>query len=510
MRRFSRRALVALGLALSFVVAAAAPALASYTGYTTVPPDYVRLRTAADTWVPNYVGFSSGWDTSQGSTNAFAWMEFKFIWWTPAQGGSGVDNMNDVLHPQQAIEFHAEVDCAWADNLLMNEFAPGELDGYQAVGWHTNIPAAALPYEDTIFGETCEQDQHTGFAGNTLHSGRGKFGIGALNTSALVPGTMYYARFAISRDVSTPPPLIDSTAKITASANIGFDSQDDAFGGIYQLATDCNFSDSQIAHWNDQTQDALATRLRASWCSWADFGYYVGDTVTGNVSGPGPAGDNWNPNVFDQWWSSNAKSMEGGTGIMPTHWSDGSGLSAKTCNDTLQPAFDGSCYIHIPGVTSGYAQAKSDSTAFTSPWSNGYPSTSAPAGTRPSAEVAVRCRSTGGSADTCPFTLAVGFDPTGSVSEIESHSYSVPNNGYWYICRLDKDHYAYPTTANHSNVQLQINNFSSKALDVDYAFLGNDAYRKTVQAAGPDGQKHPGDLPDVATPPDCVKQYPVT
>lgn len=496
MKFSTRRALIALGLALSFVFGVAAPAMASYTGYTTVPTDSIRFRTAEDTWVPNYVGFSAGRDTS-GVTDGNAWMEFKFIYWGPGDGvANGQNNMRDIHKPQHAFEIKAKVDCTWANNHVVGYYAPGELDGYQSAGWHTNIPAAALPYEDTIFKENCQNpgDQSGLFGGSSVHEGQGKFGFGVLNPSVLVPGTMYSVRFSISKDQYTSVPLTaESRADIYVSANISFDSQDNSAIGT---SDDCNFSDSDIATWNDNTTQALATRLSASWCSWQDFTYYVGHGNTGDNLPYAPENDNFTPNKFD-YWSVTARSLEDGTGIMPTHWHDNSGLSAKTCNDSLHPAFDGACYVHLPGVSSGgYSQVASDAQGI----SGGDEFLSV--GYEPSAEIAVRCRATSG---VCPFTMAIRFNPT-SGGEVQAQNYDVPNDGSWYICRIDHDHGATGVTGSYSTRSLEVDNYSSNAVDVDYAFQGNSAQKRTVQANDPLGNPHPDDLPNVATPPDCLKQ----
>ena len=476
--------------------------MASYTGYTTVPSDNVRFRTAADGWVPSYVGFESGFDQSMGQTVPTAWMGFWFVW-----NGSSL-TMTDVHKPQQAFELHAEVDCAWADNIQATWATPGEIDGYRSDGWVTNIPNAALPYEDTIFKEQCQTDfsvinPDPSVPPLPAHQGRGKFGIGVLNASALVRGTMYYAKYAITRDTSTPPPVYNSSATITASANISFDSKDNVYGTIPELNGNCNFTDAQIATWNNPTPGDLANRETASWCSWADFQYEIADTFTGDgADGSGYPFDYWLTNNLTYMHTnpanphSDASSMEYG-GVLPEHWLDDSGNSFKVCGDSFHPAYDGSCYVRLPGGTTPgyYSQLRSD-------LSSANNSGGAAPGFRPSGEIAVRCH-TGAS---CGLALAVIMGPNDATSEIMSQTYTIPNSGSWYICRVDKEHGAYKTAQFHSNSSLEINNFGSSDIDIDFGFLGRDAYKKEVRANDPLGNPHPNDLPNVATPPGCLIQ----
>lgn len=462
-RLLPKRALVALGLALSFVVSAAAPAQATYSySVDNTVPTAQRPRTGASGWVPTTIDFKSEWASGR------AWMTFGFQWLNQP-------HLRDTEGDHQAIELDAEVDCSWARNAFVTY--GGWTQGYWGPGFDTNVPVDALPYEDTIFGEPCNA--------NLDHSGRGHFGVGVLNAAKLHSGVHYYIRVALSRDTNVGEPTTQSTVDLRIGTGIAFDSHDDGPDPLLppQLGNDCVFNDTEITGWNAATDAGLQQRLQGDWCSWQDWHHSVvrsdsGQVHTGSATSQYFNTDHLNNTMFDD--SANGYAFGTGTN------------RAVYCNDTAI-AYEGSCYLQVNKGTDSFASVNQTVTV--------------PAGSTHefmTAETAVRCRS-GSSCLVGLLYYALGAQNEGR--EIQA---TVPNDGHWYILRIDSNHGQGVTGFyyDHSADTLQrweFHSYSASNVDVDFTFLGAKTAVDAVQYGG-----HPTDLPNLvaADQPYCTYSIP--
>lgn len=454
---FRRHPLVALGLALSFVVAAAAPAYASYLADTTVPTAQ-RGRVGASTWTPRKVDFNSGWDTVNGN----AWMVFGFDYYQ-------TQHLADLRGSRQFLEIHAEVDCNWARNLMASQYGWGGSQGYRFQGFDTNVPSAALPYEDTDYLEPCAQE--------LTHTGRGNFGVGVLNAAALVPGTHYYIRIALDRDPNVGIPGFQSAVTLRTGTGITFDSNDG--WNPYLSGANCSFSDGQIAIWKNTTYNELQTRLRSSWCAWKDFSHTVVKYESAQLN-TGQYKEFFPDKLYNQGMG------DGGVGNSGYNFAGGRN-AVNYCNDSWS-GYDGVCFTEINDPTgSNWAPVWQDVSMAANNIAQKASYT---------AEAAFRCR-TGAF---CPMYLNIkgigGPDP----DEWRQVTVSVPNDSQWHVCREDANHgFENAFVYNHTTMRFELGITSSyQTVDIDYTFLGG----KTIQD-DPSKDGHPNDLPDFPTPLIC-------
>jgi hypothetical protein len=466
LRLLPRRALVALVLCLSFVAAAAAPASASYA-----PNDSLRAqqrpRAGANDWVPNTVSFNSWWDYN----NDHASMEFGFQW-------DGYRDKLDLGGSQQYFEMNAEVDCVWAANKYGNDPSTDPGEGYDWHTWATNVPNAALPYEDTIFGEPC-----AGSGGS-----RGKFGVGVLNVAALVPGNYYWIRVGMNRYQAGGYHAASSNVDLRVGTGTVYDASP-GFGEPPQLSNDCSFSDSEIATWSDYSQARQDTRLQASWCAWKDWVSVVSrnDGLTTSTEY-----DLYTHGLFN-------KNMETDSAISGWGFSADNGGYAnrvRYCNDPF-PAFEGSCFVEFNNSNGGMAVMYQDGVGQGSPGAkvNDYPT----------GEATLRCRKFGG----CNVTL--GIYALGGNTEYVNVNTWIPNDNLWYVCRLDYNHVSSSLDAdgtnglnfNHSYLQFGIYNYSGGNLDVDAAFVST----KKTEVVDPSPNGHPSGVTDIGAGNTCTQRY---
>jgi hypothetical protein len=424
LRLLPRRALVAIGLAISFVAAAAPPAQAAYYA----PSDSVRAanrpRSGASVWAPRYVDFTSGWDQNAHSD----YMTFGFQW-------SQDQHIAQMKGSSQFLEISAEVDCAWARVSPVPNTPHAGDEGYSPhYGLVSNIPSAALPYEDTDFGEYCV---------NSNTDGRGNFGFGVLNAALLVPGTLYWVTVQLDDVGFASAPINQSSVKLRIGTGTVYDSSQVI---PPQLGSDCNFSDAEIANWKAPGGAALNTRLQASWCAWQDWNHtIVKDDVTLMT---GQYKQFNTDKLYNQGMEGTAGYVLSGTG---SNWT-------SYCNDPF-PSYDGSCFIEFNrGSSATMPVIYQDSATPVQP--GGYVTT----------ESAVRCRK--GAGQTCDFQLGFWAYPSG---QVRMSGYTIPDDGGWYICRQDTDHGqgASPIDwAGQTSIRWAIVNWSGANMDVDYTFLG--------------------------------------
>lgn len=451
--------MLTLLLVLSFVGLVAPPAHADYT-YSPSRP--YRNHAGVSVWTPRNVDFNSGWDT----TNNNAWFVFGFDYHQPQHKAE--------LGQSVALEINAEVDCAWSKI----SYADSYHQGYKAHGWQTNIPAAALPYEDTIWNDPCV---------NHPMSGRGSVGIGVLNTTALAADCQaklnaaqpchYWARVSTQTIPGQSAPGYNSVVRLRTK--VGVVSQSNLTDPP-SYSTDCSFSDYEInTQWN-RTDDTLANSVTAApglwlrmhdagWCAWTDGSHEIGiSTGTLYTGAPAPAGQggNYYPNVSVNNLA-NQGLEENPAMNQYVLWSSNGGSMTRYCNDASWPAFDGACFVQYNnGGTGGGVSIYQDRAISTSG-----------GGFNPTAEVAARCR-VGAS---CGIVLAVrGIGVT--ADQAVSVGGTVPNDGHWYICRLDSNHpvnnagFSNP----HSTLRWEIYNTSNGNMDLDYTFLGGKTYAQNA------------------------------
>lgn len=433
---------MALLLALTFVAAAASPAGASYQ-----PNDSLRAgqrpRPGASTWVPRGYQFQAGWDP----TNNRAYMLFAFRW-------EQNEHKEHLFGSQQFFEMSAQVDCSWSRTYVPAGYNPNGEQGYHGGGWSTNIPGYALPYEDTTYLETCE-------ASNTPGD-RGTYGIGVLNAAALVPGTTYYAHVWLQNpgNLGFAPP-ISSSVKLTVGTGTAYDSNNPV---PPMLGGDCAFNNTEIANWNAATSAGLGKRLQASWCAWQDWSHTVvkddGSVIAANYYNAPFYGSIGANKLYNQ-------GMEEPTSAPGAHVGPGTaygafGSATRYCQDTFS-AYDGSCFVQF--------------NATGSPWASVYQDTTLDPGPRPTVEAAMRCRK--GSGQRCDGSL--GFFGFGGSNPQESRfvgfhdgiAAGIPDDGYWYICRMDENHGNGATLAySHPTFRWQVYGDIAANMDVDYTFLG--------------------------------------
>jgi len=377
-----------------------------------------RNHSGTELWTPRQLDFNSGWD----STANRAWMIIGFTWY---QQEHRLEVTQGV-----GIEIDAQVDCNWARAQYANW-----KEGYQGSGWDTNIPGAALPYEDTIFKEACQNGT----------SGKGHFGFGMLNPEALVNGQHYYAKFAFDTIPGYGSCGCSSDVQLTTKVGVVYDAW---VPGLDRTYNDCNFTSNEISNWNVADDAHLAIRQQAGWCDWIDWTHNNGDQVS-------PAGllttGTYYPSVNANYLYNQDMGNSGGYST----WGTGSHFTVY-CNDPY-PAFEPPCFTQSANDGPGQGAVYQDTG-----WQTGDSKT---------AEAAIRCRS--GSA--CYFHIgiwATGISP----DEYRYVTTSIPNDGAWYVCRLDMDHYTgtLPEYATHSTFRWEIvHDVANQLMDIDFSFLGD-------------------------------------
>jgi len=469
MRRLSpRRALVALGLSLVTLVAGAPPAEASYQPNHSLRAGQ-RPRPGASMWVPQSVDFKSGWD----SVNRNVWFTIGFEWYA-----GNPRKMQDTIGSQQFFEIDAEVPCSWARVVDSSQNLAGN-EGY-GVWFDSNVPNGALPFNDSTFGEACR-------SGN---SGRGKFGVGVLNPSALTTGH-YYISVALSNAgwISSPP---NGAVSLSIGGGTAYDSSNSV---PTELQADCFFSDSpDIAGWKDDTSGALNRRLEASWCAWQDWNHIVtrdddGRLNTGAIDGFGAPLTQlfWTNRLVNQGFEEPTAATGTYLNTLGTGYStQPSAFKARICAPGA--GFDGNCYTQFNRGTGYWASVYQD--VYWGNWQKPF-----------TAEAAVRCPvSNPGSC-----SVGVGFR---SIRNVNDHDFTwtwVPDDGNWYICRVDWDHVDQGGSPGLTNaddsIQFEVINSTGDNLDIDFAFLGGKTLRNDPSPNG-----LPTDVGDISAGPNCTQR----
>jgi hypothetical protein len=449
LRLLPRRALVAIGLAISFVVAAASPASAwSYT----YPPS-TRVHAGVSVWTPRTLDFNSGWD----DVNNNAWLVFGFQWDQPQH--------RQEIVPGTTIEIGAQIDCAWAQMQFSVQQTQPNYQGYRAAGFDTNISNAshALPYEDTMFGDHCV---------NNPNSGQGWFGVGVLNPQNL-PSGHYYIRVAIDSRPGATNPHYQSPVALRTHTGVQYPS---AYTNILPYSsTQCAWNDQTIdAYWGNYGWNGINLRMQASWCSWTDWDHIIipfdGSLYTGVYRG-----SIWPDTLNDQGFES------AGLGAYGKCCDNAN--TTKYCNDPF-PAFDGNCFLEwnqgsspsVPSITQDRPIPRTPDLTYTT-------------------EAAVRCRK--GAWQTCDLQIGFWSLPSG---QARMTGYTITDDGHWYICRQDSDHGqgASPIAPGDTTMRWAVVNWSHANMDVDYSFLGG----KTFHANPDNGQVGVGNS---STGPGCTK-----
>lgn len=423
-----KRALVTLGLVLGLVAGGQTPAFAAYT-YGGTAPSSLRDHDAAGVWVPSNLDFKSGWD----STANAAYMIFGFTWY----GGELVDY-------RQAFEIDAEIPCSWAKAA----YSLGQ--GYRAAAFDTDVPNAALPYEDTIFAEPCDD-------GNLDQGDKGSFGVGVMNVSALVPGTHYFIRVGLSNAWPlTPAPTSPVKATLKVDAGIVYDS---TLNVPSEFSSDCSFTDAEIADWRSTAAAGLTRRLQASWCVFSDWKH--------TVSKDDSSGTLWTDDavrvVYPQKLTNS--SFESGTSSW-TLWGYGDQNWATYCPYPGWPSYSGSCFVSFTGVWADLYQTM--------------PQTFAP-DTQATVEAAMRCGSPSG----CRFQFQMEGTGGGTAESDWSPEMTLAYSTQWYLCRWDYTTPERPSgttrpymDSGHTTMWFEIRNAAGTELHVDHTFFG----RKTTWA----------------------------
>lgn len=456
-----RRALVALSLILGLVAQAASPAAAAYAN-NPAARDGQRPRDGVSVWVPRQVDFKSGWDFP----NDAGWMVFGFDWYQP-------DHIQDLEGSEQSLEFSAEVPCDWASP-VWSDTDYYHRQGYARLLWDTNIPAAALPYEETTYGEP-------GMPGTVESCGSGGFelGAGVLNAAALTYGQHYYVRVGFATYNNSAPANVPVTLR--AQTGTVYDNNNSL---ITYDNRDCSWNDTEISGWNGTGQTPFGNRLDAAWCVWPDFTH----TVVRDTSGLLYTGTSA-PQYFATDKLLN-QGMEGGGGPPTSAWGY-KGSAAQYCNIFGWPSFDGSCFVQFNKGGTGTGAVFQDIGMAGLPQQSSL-----------TAEVAVQCPVT----TACPMQLVLWGSGSGGPLEGRSISYTIPAHvdgqpSKWWICRLDYDHgFGSAFSYTHSSLRVEIFNDSPyHNLNVDYAFVGARTAVQTDNEAG--GNLNPANEPSCSQSP---------
>ena len=323
---------------------------------------------------------------------------------------------------EQTFEIQAEVDCAWA------AYSGGNT-GYIPGWWDTNIAGSALPYEGTMY---------PGLGGSQCTNGKTTVEVGVMNAAALTYGQHYYIRVGTAPTPSGPRPQSSVKLKVQTGATYDTDLP------VLPDNEDCSFNSSEIAAWNGASQAAQDVRIQASWCSFIDWSHTVvrSGAVTGVNYWPG----------FNVNYLYNQGMEQAG---IPGYGFGAGNNYAQYCNG----GYDGSCYVQFNQGSAGYSTVWQDVTM--SVEAAYYTS-----------EVALRCWNGG----TCTFDF--GNWGLWNANEWRAIvSATIPQDGHWHVCRLDKDRTGAGFTVAHSVIRWQLYNYSGGNMDVDYTFLGGKTER---------------------------------
>lgn len=450
------RGSISLALAVVCVAVTAEPAQASRESQ--------RPRAGASTWVPRRVTVTSYKDTSTRAV-----LRFDFRW----DGSTQRSQMEGDYH---TFEIGADIPCSWMKEGSFDE----TYQGYDPAYWLTNIPASALPYEDTIFGDSCPF---------LTQEGEVRWGFGVLKAEDLTNGVDYYVELGLIANSGSG--WVDGPIKVSVQTGTKLDvnspsSYDDA---------DCSWSSSEKNAWNNPTVAALDKRLEASWCGWPDWTHVVahdefdyvetGETVTITT------------NKLTNYSLESSGSPSAGWSYEPTLAGGG---ATRICNDGAYPSFQGSCYVQFNNgllVQTVIADPRSVT------------------GGHVTAEAAFRCRTPGvATCNILPRVWGLGQPYPNGANQMTTHFFQVPNDGHWYVCRTDYDHW---TPSDGGTTWQEVNDsrldapsphgwrlqfaplYPYPTVDVDFAFLGGKTFYYDAEygfpVGDPDGDINAGDRP---------------
>jgi hypothetical protein len=247
---------------------------------------------------------------------------------------------------------------------------------------------------------------------------------------------------------------------------------------IPQGTGDCNFSQAETDNWNNPTWEAMHTRLEAGWCSWIDWSHYVmpqptnGPMLTDRCYCDQPGGL---PSfTIDKLWN---QGLEGPTSAPGIYSGPGDGYgffgsATRYCGQGGPLPFDGNCFVQFNKGSNSWSSIYQDQSLWL------------PAGTRPTAEAMLRCRK--GAGQMCDLQLGFWTTPTNNNPESRFASASIRDDGQWYLCRMDADHFGDAGLQyNHTGYRFEVYNNSNANMDIDYTFFGESTNHQNPDSPPP-------------------------
>jgi hypothetical protein len=443
-RSTRRRALLALGVALTFVVGASAPAGASASaGYVQGRP-----RAGASTWLPSHVSLFTtelGDTVVDGTLLGVHKVTWSFMWFN--QGLAWFSGNSNYPDNTRSLEFDINV----ASNC---HYARDYYNGGTA-NWG-NLPAGAGPYVDSTFDDDCSSGDLTP-------------GFGIRHPEVLVPGVFYTVSLQVYGDDTGSIGLNGVSTKWTVSASSRWDD----------TASPCG----QTPGFGD------------SLCVFPDFAH----TLFRGAQTGATMHTSFHTDRFDD--------AAGQTGVHPDTWANRGSCALPTSQPNPGWA-SGLCLHNDPGASDSHdAGAPFDGTAGTGDQSLQLLGSSSAANvlwnffapvnlpqtsvTMPTAEAMFRCLTPrAGQANCNPVFGVYGTPVNGGPVEWRAQQLTVPPDGYWYLCRIDSDHRGFNNGVAVGSdgafstpmkfVTWQVQNYD--AMDVDHLFMGNKTtYRGLIQ-----------------------------